>query len=33
MRESFLPVDDDGIRGCLVAVPATLFVTTAAEKK
>lgn len=33
MRESFLPVDDDGIWGCLVAVPATLFVTTAAEKK
>lgn len=33
MRESFLPVDDDGIRGCLVAVPATLFVTTTAERK
>lgn len=23
-----LPVDDDGIGGCLVSVPATLFVTT-----
>lgn len=30
--EQFLPVDDDGVRGCLIAISAALLVTTPAVK-